>query len=344
MMLGEQRMVDVVVEQPRGHRHRYEVGHDGLKKRLQGIIQTHARCPGEYGYIVGTADSGGPLHAVVLTEEATFPGCVITARPIGVLCYERDMRASVIVAVPAVYSSYQEIEDIDSLPGHHRTELRQRIERLTGVQPDRDATVTKWGDHTMARRIINKALDDSGEQNTAVRSAADQPAAEPRGHPGDRGATAPRFAAHAVLGFEPHHEGDTVLAAGVDLASRLGLTLHVVHAINLTDYPVDPDSANWERDGQSHVDADRRRAENMLRRSGITWTYRADRGDPVQLLRGVADEYDALMFIVGSSGEGPSRVVRRLLQSPSVSHALINRTHRPVVVVPPHALEHTAPS
>ena len=52
----------------------------------------------------------------------------------------------------------------------------------------------------------------------------------------------------------------------------------------------------------------------------------------------MADEYDALMFVVGTRGEGVGWVVSRLLGTPSVSHGLIARSHRPVVVC--HAAGH----
>ena len=145
-------------------------------------------------------------------------------------------------------------------------------------------------------------------------------------------------ATHLVLGHGAGPQGPTVLHHGVDLAERLGAALHVVHVVDLADYPVDPDSADWEEQVQDVLAAEQREVESALADLPGPWTYRIARGDPVSQLRRVADGYDALLIVVGSRGEGAGSVLSRLLgPTPSVSHGLIARTHRPVLVVPLHA-------
>lgn len=142
--------------------------------------------------------------------------------------------------------------------------------------------------------------------------------------------------AHLVLGHRDGPLGDAVLRVGAELAARLGAALHVVHVVDLSDYPIDPDSPDWERDAQATLAAEQATVETALADLGTSWTYHAAHGDPVALLRQVADTHDALMVVVGSRGEGAATVLSRLLE-PSVSHGLIARTHRPVLVVPPAA-------
>jgi nucleotide-binding universal stress UspA family protein len=108
--------------------------------------------------------------------------------------------------------------------------------------------------------------------------------------------------------------------------------------VDLSDYPIDPDSPDWERQAQQTLAAEKDAVETALVDLPGSWSYHAAHGDPVALLREVADRYDALMFIVGTRGEGAGSVVSRLLGTrPSVSHGLIARSHRPVLVIPPHA-------
>lgn len=144
-------------------------------------------------------------------------------------------------------------------------------------------------------------------------------------------------AAHLVVGFR---QGGTVeeaaSAVAADLAQRLHATVHVVHVVILSDYPIGPDVDDWEEQARATLAEERRAVDTALYGHGVAWTYHAGHGDPALVLRRVADECDALMFVVGSRGEGVSTVLSRLLE-PSVSHHLIARTHRPVVVVPPHA-------
>src|SRR3712207_8076256 len=48
------------------------------------MLFTSTRYPADYGYIENTLGlDGDPLDALVLLEEPTFPGCLITCRALG---------------------------------------------------------------------------------------------------------------------------------------------------------------------------------------------------------------------------------------------------------------------
>jgi nucleotide-binding universal stress UspA family protein len=140
-----------------------------------------------------------------------------------------------------------------------------------------------------------------------------------------------------VLGHDHHPHSQDALTVAAELARRLRAEVHVVHSIDLSDYPIDPDAADWEQQAQRALQDQYQQVAEVLKDSETGWTYHASRGDPVRLLAAVADETDALMIIVGSRGEGPGKVVDRILER-SVSHGLIARQHRPVLVVPHRGL------
>ena len=136
-----------------------------------------------------------------------------------------------------------------------------------------------------------------------------------------------------VLGHSRHPAADTALHLAVDLARRLRADLHVVHGVDLADYPVDPDAADWEEQARRALDKQRRRVEAALADFPMRWTYQAGHGNPARLIATVAEETDAFMIIVGSHGEGPSATFDRLLAG-SVSRTVLRRQHRPVLIVP----------
>jgi nucleotide-binding universal stress UspA family protein len=117
------------------------------------------------------------------------------------------------------------------------------------------------------------------------------------------------------------------------LGRRLGAVVHVVHAISLDDYPVDPDAGDWEAQAARVLQSQRTEVEVALTGVVPGWSYHAARGDPVHLLAVVAEEYDALMIIVGTRGTGAGAALGRLLHR-SVSRGVIGRQRRPVLVVP----------
>jgi nucleotide-binding universal stress UspA family protein len=146
---------------------------------------------------------------------------------------------------------------------------------------------------------------------------------------------APRLAPQTqlVLGHDHHPHSQSALSVAADLAQRMHALMHVVHSIDLSDYPIDPDAADWEQQAQRVLQDQHQQVAQALKDSDTGWTYHAWRGDPVRLLATVAEETDALMIIVGTRGEGPGKVVDRILQR-SVSHGLIARQYRPLLVVP----------
>src|SRR6266568_4202292 len=92
----------VFVEIPSGSRNKYE-----FDEELGGIVLdrrlfTAMAYPADYGYVEGTlAEDGDPLDALVLVSDATFPGCRIRVRTIGVFHMEDEKgRDEKLLCVP----------------------------------------------------------------------------------------------------------------------------------------------------------------------------------------------------------------------------------------------------
>jgi len=79
-------IVNIVVEIPAGSRNKYEYCSDAGIMALDRVLHSSVRYPFDYGFIPNTlADDGAPRDAMVIMDEPTFAGCLIKARPIGVL-------------------------------------------------------------------------------------------------------------------------------------------------------------------------------------------------------------------------------------------------------------------
>jgi inorganic pyrophosphatase len=78
------KCVDVVVESPQGARSKHEIGHSSGRTRLDRKPFTSTIHPGDYGYLPDTLpEDGDPIDGMLLVSEPTFPGCLLTVRPIG---------------------------------------------------------------------------------------------------------------------------------------------------------------------------------------------------------------------------------------------------------------------
>jgi len=138
---------------------------------------------------------------------------------------------------------------------------------------------------------------------------------------------------HLVLGYDASLASQGALAVATNLAGRLQAELHIVHAIALTDYPIDPDRADWEEQGSLALAAEREAIEAALRFHSSGWTYHEWRGEPVRLLCQLADAHEALMVIVGINHAGRGAGLHRLITG-SVSRRLTEQAPCPVLVVP----------
>ncbi|MGI8924816.1 MAG: inorganic diphosphatase [Fimbriimonadales bacterium] len=78
--------VNVIVEIPKGSTNKYEIEHDTGLVRFDRVLFSPLFYPCDYGFIPETLYSDGdPLDAFVLLTHPTFPGCIVDAKPIGIL-------------------------------------------------------------------------------------------------------------------------------------------------------------------------------------------------------------------------------------------------------------------
>jgi inorganic pyrophosphatase len=89
--------------------------------RLSHILPAGHRFPFDFGSIPGTrADDGDALDVLVLIDAPTYPGCLVTARLIGVLAAKqtekgKTVRNDRLVAVPVTETNRPQIRRLDQL-------------------------------------------------------------------------------------------------------------------------------------------------------------------------------------------------------------------------------------
>jgi inorganic pyrophosphatase len=152
-------VISVVVEIPKGSRNKIEYDHDNDVFRLDRILYSPVHYPGDYGFVPGTlSDDGDPLDALVLVTDPTFTGCLISARPIGVLLMTDEKgQDEKILAVPERDPRFEEMSDLSDLPRH----LLKELEHFFGVYKDLEDKATAvlgWESVPRARQIITTAI------------------------------------------------------------------------------------------------------------------------------------------------------------------------------------------
>lgn len=137
---------DVIVEIPKGQRNKYEMDHKTGRIRLDRMLFTSTRYPSDYGFIEGTlADDGDPLDALVLVEDATFPGCVIGCRAIGMFRMRDENGADdKVLCVPAGDPRIAHLKDIEDVPAFDRLEIQHFFEVYKELEPGKNVEGFTW--------------------------------------------------------------------------------------------------------------------------------------------------------------------------------------------------------
>ena len=153
------------MEIPRGSRNKYELDKERGVIVLDRVLYSSVHYPTDYGFVTGTlALDGDALDALVVVDEPTFPGCHVTARPIGVL----DMRDEKgpdqkILAVPVGDPRFANIYNLSDIGPHWLLEIENFFQTYKALEP-KWTEVVGWEDADVARRVIDEArkLHDHG--------------------------------------------------------------------------------------------------------------------------------------------------------------------------------------
>jgi inorganic pyrophosphatase len=116
-------LVNVVVETPAGSRNKYKFDESTGLFRLHKLLPIGAAFPFDFGFVPGTAaEDGDPLDVMVLGDEPTFIGCLLTVRLLGTIEADQKERGKVIrndrLIAAAVTEKIQPAEkSLDDVPG-----------------------------------------------------------------------------------------------------------------------------------------------------------------------------------------------------------------------------------
>lgn len=151
-------ILKVIIEIPKGSRNKYEYDQKEKRIKLDRMLFSSMHYPSDYGFIPHTlGGDNDPLDVLVLVTEATFPGCMIEVRPIG-LFKMRDEKGSdeKILSVPINDPEWNHIETLKQVSPR----LLNEIEHFFTVYKDlemKKVGVDGWGSLAEAKKVIVQA-------------------------------------------------------------------------------------------------------------------------------------------------------------------------------------------
>ena len=156
---------DVTIEIPKGQRNKYELDHATGRIRLDRMLFTSTRYPADYGYIEQTlGQDGDPLAALVLLEEPTFPGCLITCRALGMFRMTDEAGGDdKVLCVPATDPRMAHLTDITDVSEFDRLEIQHFFETYKDLEPGKSVEGAEWVGRAEAETEINNSLKRAEE-------------------------------------------------------------------------------------------------------------------------------------------------------------------------------------
>lgn len=154
------REVYCLVEIPKGSSNKYEFDMKMGVIKLDRVLYGAVFFPTEYGIIPQAwSEDNDPLDVMVFSSFSTFPGCVLTCRPIGVLkMIDSGQEDNKIIAVPSSDPRFNKINDVADLAPHLKKEIANFWENYSELQPNKKIKILGWSGKEAAWEIIKKAI------------------------------------------------------------------------------------------------------------------------------------------------------------------------------------------
>jgi len=156
--------INVIIEVPVGGAAvKYEMHKRSGAILVDRILHTPMRYPANYGYIPHTlSGDGDPCDVLVIVNEPLVPGCIIRARPIGVLMMEDEAgQDEKILAVPDLKTdpTYKAVHKHTDLPELLLKQIQHFFEHYKDLEDGKWVKIVGWEGPEIAKKLIVEAIE-----------------------------------------------------------------------------------------------------------------------------------------------------------------------------------------
>ncbi len=153
------KIINVIIEIPKGSRNKYELDKDSGLIKLDRVLYSPFHFVFDYGFVPQSYwEDDDPLDVMVLVNEPTVPGCLVTARPIGVMeMIDGGDKDHKILAVPVKDPRFDHIKDLKDVGEHMLKEISHFFEHYKDLQ-NKKVEVKGWQGKEEAEKVILKSI------------------------------------------------------------------------------------------------------------------------------------------------------------------------------------------
>jgi inorganic pyrophosphatase len=152
-------ILNVLIEIPAGSKNKYEFDKDLQAFALDRVLYSSVQYPYDYGFVPNTlADDGDPLDGMVLMDQPTFPGCVIPARPIGMLeMIDGGDRDEKILCVPDKDPRFAGVTSLSNIAPHRLDEIAEFFRTYKNLEK-KVTEILGWQDIDKVMPLVEQCI------------------------------------------------------------------------------------------------------------------------------------------------------------------------------------------
>ena len=148
------------IECPMRSKIKYELDKRNGILHISRMLHSAVHYPSNYGFIPQTyCRDHDPLDVLVLSQEPMIPGCVMKARPIGMLrMIDQDLEDIKIIAIHVNDPMFESYTDISQLPPHVLREVRNFFEIYKELENAKLPVVEDFLGRVDAHTVIRQSV------------------------------------------------------------------------------------------------------------------------------------------------------------------------------------------
>jgi len=148
------------IECPMRSKIKYELDKRNGILHISRTLHSAVHYPSNYGFIPQTyCRDHDPLDVLVLSQEPVIPGCVMRARPIGMLrMIDQDLEDIKIIAIHVNDPMFESYTDISQLPPHVLREMQHFFEIYKELENAKLPVVEDFRGRIDAHTVIRESI------------------------------------------------------------------------------------------------------------------------------------------------------------------------------------------
>jgi inorganic pyrophosphatase len=155
-----------VIESPRGSASKFKYDVKLGVITLSRPLTVGLTYPHDWGFVPSTRTSDGdPLDAIVVWDGVSYPGVVLTCRPIGALRVEQTNRASRtrerndrLIVLPVNAPRWEAVQSVQDLGERPRLELEEFFRTVVAFE-GKELTFLGWAGPEDALALVRESLN-----------------------------------------------------------------------------------------------------------------------------------------------------------------------------------------